>query len=1117
MRQIKPSFLPYIICIVILLLGSPVFSATKPPYDEIYELTRQKHYQQAIDLYKDYLQSHPSDANVLPHMAELYEWNQQYDKAIECRERCVVLEIRAVLAGDHLSDQCQRLLTLWEMTRGESPSKDVGRERAHQHYQELLNHAETPVRMKVVAAIILGNIEKQHGNIPTAIDYWSQAYQYSQTMQDDWGRSANRPLLRSFLNEGCLDEASAVYQTHPNLEFLRRLGDQLNRNGRGPEMIDLYQNHLLNGHRHEKPSFSHFSEIRITEDIIDAIIRVQQGKPVAKHIKEAMAAGPDIPEHHRNLGILLLKLNRKEEGCREIDLYLSAQTPPLITQYSWAGQLCERIGYPDPAITYYEHARTLDVSEEEADQRGRSTPMARPVGYWKQEIKAQVLQSLGNLYIKQEQWKKAEHCFNEIRPFDFDQFKQPAEKQLALIWQKTGQVNTIVKDLHKQVLNNPEDEDLAIQYAQALANANQIDEAIAQLQKSIQHQPESIPLRRQLALMFIKDDQSDSAIATYRDALFMACQNPTGSSAITKGFTPSSPEQLLNDLTRYCKNQQKQAALQAIYLDLLHALDTQTISWQPQPYTLERILKDVTEIYAAQGKPTEAIALWLQHHDLGRKARWNIREQLASPRGLNYHVDGLSPLIATWQSDLLKDPNDPWGSFILADLLWANNESSKALALYQQLSNEATASSPILHDLIQVFEQMHQYELALKAHLKSLEVYPENNLEKGRTLRNIARLYLHLDDKNQAVEYYRMAIQCRLSSNERHDCIKALEDLGVDQQGVSASKQYPPRNLQDMRAQASQLLHFESDYPASISLYHKIISKAPTDLESMAYLGKAYKESGQIEEAQKWFEKVVFDQELRKWAHAGGYYGATRELSSIYQQQHDIPNWIRINALSPTRGSFDGIKKRLQSEEELQLFHQTLLEQAQSDPNNLELQFYLVHHFANRNDIDQAVELQEQLYQSLSNPEGRVGNPTHALRLLRGFERLKDYDRVCVIMPLAFYQQSTDRFEAMDELVMRLYAKADHFEQALEIFELRLKKPLLQQTILEIAEQIAEYALESNDRIEQLMDFVEAMEDELPQAQFLCVRTAIRNFCKTHQVKSAPKAHVTKSIAAVDL
>ena len=77
----------------------------------------------------------------------------------------------------------------------------------------------------------------------------------------------------------------------------------------------------------------------------------------------------------------------------------------------------------------------------------------------------------------------------------------------------------------------------------------------------------------------------------------------------------------------------------------------------------------------------------------------------------------------------------------------------------------------------------------------------------------------------------------------------------------------------------------------------------------------------------------------------------------------------------------------------------------------------------------------------------------------------------------------SDHFEALDELVMRLYVKAGHFDQALEVCAVRLKESQQQQSTLKIAEQITAAAWGDSRRVEKLRSFLIEIEKDIPKQE----------------------------------
>ncbi len=1096
-----------IVAISVLATMAPLFCWNHQVYSQeqlqtATELEKQGKIDQAVEIYLDFYDKNPQRLEILQSIAELYNRNKRYNEAIEYMEKLIVKDADFLFRGAHFKDQCDRLLRAWDSIGKGNIIKAGGIELATKHYKAKINDEDTTSRMKAVSQIILGDIAEKAKDSEKQREHYYKAYEQVISASDDWEKAVNRVLQRKFMDKAWFNDAVTVYTNYPDYSNLIQLGQWLKRQGRGYEMIDLYKDYLLRGNPEKEKYYSigGYEPYTLSVNVIDELVSVRRGESLIGQFNELIAADPKNPELHRRFGYMLIKMRRNEEALREIEKYLVSKEQASASDYEWAGDLCEQAKLSDIAIQYYEKARNTEVSDVEIYRASMMSQMDAGPGYWKQRYKAQILEKLGNIYIRQEQWQNAESCFKEIVEQEDNRNKENAQKKLAQIWEQIGKENTFIINTEKKLIEEPQNVEVRTDYARTLLNSNKTDEAVKQYEKAVELSPEDISLRLKFADALTEDKQNDKAIDEYKTALFIAAKKNPNDFIRGKGGDNTEPRVILNRLSRFCEKAGQKDKLLDIAIDVLVMLNSPDTKWKPEEYVIERILRDMTEIYEAKGQYSAIIELWLGYHkETLHFSRYIIHDQLQ-------YVENLKPYIDRLQKEISEDASDYWGKFILADMLNAQNDKDNAMEIYKGLLKDAAADGRLQHDLIYEFQHMRHYDLMLEASMNALAQYGQGGRDYGRALGNIAEIYLKLDDKEKAAEFYRNAMACDVSQEEHEQFNKALSKITGEKEEPERTESIaitPLVDLDALRLKAERMLGIERNYNDAEKLYIEILEKAPTDLESMVRLGEVYERSGRIKEATSLFEKAVFDEDMRVWANTpDSYYGATTGLERIYRQNNDIKKVIGLFALTGS-GNFEDIKRNCKNDRELQQFHEYLMEQSQQTPNNQKLNLYLVNYFAGRGEKAKAEEIAEKLYKELSDEQGNVTDRNNAIELAKSYESLGRFEKALSVLSYFDYKSDTDTsFDRLGEILMRLYSKVNQFDKALEICGLRLEKDprgyKTKEIAEEIAEQIAEYSLLSADGPQLLKGFLDKIKDEIPGSNYRRFRGASLSYIESH-------------------
>jgi len=1083
--------------------AEPEQSVFQDPLARARSLDRQGKTDEAVEQYLLYYADNPEKHEVLQYISGVYENGGRYREAIDYVERTLVIGDESLIRDSHFADQCDRLFRLWKKAGAGKIMRVLGKadgvELAQEHYQAKLGEVATGSRMTILSHVMLGDVALQTKDVVQARQCYRAALDMISPPQDAWHKAVNHVLLRKFIRQQWLDDALLAYRNAPSGAYLKELGGILRRQGRGFEMVALYEDYLFGSDvEADDITGTHYGHKGLTFRIIDELLSVGRGDSLIEQYNHATTERQKEHKLHRAFGYLLCRTKRYDEGLRELEKYLALAERALVSDYQWIGGLCQEVGMLDQAITFYEAARDTKVTDEEVRRESMSSSLSASDAHWRGRFRARVLEALGDLYIEHDRLVEAETCFREMVDLASGRSKEAAQEKLGEVWEWLGKENVFVEELKSKVAHDPCDAGLRVEFGQSLLRAAKAGEAAEQFERAAELSGDNLSIRLQLAEALAKGGQIKRAIIEYQKVLYTGLQRNRDQFRRGKGGDDTEPWRVLHKLAAFCRRVGEEDTLLAVYEEVLGRLDLPETKWKPDESRLKMMLRDITEILDSKGRYDCVVSVWLDYlKEVGPYARDAIRDRIE-------YVD-TGPLKVRLQELTTRDPNDYWGWFILADVLAGDNYDEEAMKIYAKLLAEVPANARLHHDLAEVFGRMNRYDLMVEACKKQLSRVKKGSRDYGRMSGRIAQMYLELAFKEQAAEFYRKAISCEASQTEhqqyQHGLFKATGGKeGVEEGDVTVAG--PAGDLDAMRIQAELLLHRESDYIGAARLYEQVLARAPTDLKSMVYLGVAYEKLGDIEKATALYEDVTFNKELRPWAHGNSYYGAIGSLQRIYGMDKDIQKQIKLFTVTGG-GNYRDIKGGLKEQEEFEAFHEYLLEQLEQTPKNVKLRFYLVEHYSERKEKAKAGEMLEQLQKELTNEQGVVASIGYAMQLARAFEALGRYDDALAVLPAADYENNPDRNGWMGELLMRLYANAGQWDETLKICRLRLAKDPKGHHTVAIAEQLAQALSGHVDGHTLLHSFLKDMKSQMRARQYRRFAGAAKAFLAAQPAKQA--------------
>jgi tetratricopeptide (TPR) repeat protein len=1064
-----------------LAWGRSPFADERQPDERVVfaeKLVSEGRLNEAVEQFLSYYADNQNNHRVLERIGYLYERASRFDEAVEFGERYLLS------SGDVVQGRIDRLVELAEKAWGAE---------ARARY---ISMAENSGHKGILSKMVLAAFANRTNEKSALRAYYLDTLQKVSPPADWWDKTVNRFLLDRFIHERWLDEAVEAYRNCRDCKRLIELGQWLRREGRGFEMLELYQQYLLSDvnecgdETHHWFSYGRFGHKTLATEVINQLCSLGRGKALLVKLAGVVEDEGGNAVVHRNLGYLLFKMKRYEESLVEFENYLARLQRPLATDYEWVGRLCANMGLVEQAVAFYEAAVETGPTPEELHRESMTSQMWMPLQRWKALFEARILKELGSLYVKQERWAEAEKCFKRIAESDSGRYKDEAKAELAKMWERSGKQNVFLRQLNAELEKDPCSVKLRVEYAHNLAKAAKTEEAIKQLEEAVRMSPEDLSVCLKLAETLAEAKRSDEVIEQYLKLLRIGMRRDSESFRRGKGGDPTEPASVLSRLVWFCKRNGKKDKLLEIYDEVLLVLEEPETKWEPQEYMLERIVRDMVELLEGEADYEGIVELCLS-----RRGQTGYHSRDAIERAAR-HLDSATELISVLEEETKADANDWWGRFTLGDMLRLENRVGEAVKVYTSLLADVPVGHRISHDLGQLFElRLNRYDLAAKAYERSLERVKPGTKDYANRLGMIARVYLKLGRKEKAAERYREAIEYDPSEFEYR--LGLQRALGYETEEAAVHKLPEQiRDLATMRKEAHSLLYRSKDFEKAAAVYEEIVEKAPTDVDSMVGLGKAYEQLGNIEESVSWYRKAFG---MRAWSY-GNDRGASSGLERVYRRTGQDVKLVELYIL---RRDYSALKSYWQSRKELEKFHEFLRDEYEKNPADVQVRFFLAEGYWERGEKTLSEQILEQLRSDFAENKDLVQNKYQFLRLARGFEKLEQYDDALEIMSVFDYEKDPDRNDWVGEPLMRFYGQSGRFKEALRVCGLRLMKDSGGHHTVKIAGQIAELSQRCADGRQLLETFVTDMEGDIRQRNWERFAGAVKSYLASHPPKGA--------------
>jgi tetratricopeptide (TPR) repeat protein/beta-lactamase regulating signal transducer with metallopeptidase domain len=889
--------------------------------------------------------------------------------------------------------------------------------------------------------------------------------------------------ISSLLSQGKLDEALAVYHELPTPVRVTRLGQALQRAGRGDEMVKFYQDFLVNSPVARDGMYDSVpGSLGTASEVISHIGRVQRTAETANFVTEHLESHPEKEWLYPRAILLRLKVGQVEEAMEDFQHYEELQESLSALWYGWFAEQCAQRGMVDEAIVYYERAVEAPISNE--DLRAIANTYAAVIGYGnlRASRRAGYFYRLGELYRQKEQWVEVERCYESLLDIEpTTDLHENAELALTQLWLTQGKSNRIIEQVRKDLENDQSNAELHDRLAKLLLGVGETQEGFAHYRQAADLTPDDLQRRLAWAKALADAERDIEAIEAYAIAMTTSIRHPEQRPRFASR-SYASPELILIQLeqkygasitygsgnpfgstyprpisyetsqpgTGYSNSTPRSPTIIAPRVELHEALlklyrDALT---DEQANHSERahgkMIEQVTSLLASQGDDEGVVMLLLDHR---KRTTFAVRNRIAAHLG---NIKSLDNVIAKLTQQIENDSTDGQGRLILGDLLRAAGRGDEAIEVYDSLSENGQCHE----ELASTFEQMGDQARAVREHESALGTKEIGTREHTRILTTLAWIHLRASENEKSIEYFRQALQDE-TVNTR-PLLEGLRQAGGNVEEFAPQPDPLPTDPIELLRMQAEAFKAEGKHEEAIAACEQILARHTTDVQTMALLGRTQLDAGLEDQALATFERAYG---LRHMVSTD--YGVDSDLRRLYEKRGETDKLIEFYTERHHYIEVGLLYSRL---EQLEKYETYLREQIEKTPDIVELRLFLVDYYLgnsflgnydiNVSRFDKARDILEELReesktngyirpQSLASYYERLGDPATALELLEPID----------------YTREHELDDWLGVILMRLYSKTDQLPEALEICRLRLRKGPSDRRTVEIAEEIVEQAI----------------------------------------------------------
>jgi hypothetical protein len=231
---------------------------------------------------------------------------------------------------------------------------------------------------------------------------------------------------------------------------------------------------------------------------------------------------------------------------------------------------------------------------------------------------------------------------------------------------------------------------------------------------------------------------------------------------------------------------------------------------------------------------------------------------------------------------------------------------------------------------------------------------------------------------------------------------------------------------------------------------------------------------------------------MRRWSSTDP--GAAQDLARIYRETGQEDKLLK---LLDEQHDIIAVRDFYKSQGQPEKFERYLLERMRQRPDT-QLQWYLGAYYLDEGNKEAATRVYEALRTQLVNGQGKATDPTSAVSLARGFERLNRLEEALALVASVDYEHDADTNDWLGELLTRLYAGTGQFEKMFKVCILRLKKHPQESRTIEAATQMGNLLKNVADARKWIDGFLEDLRGQIPESQFERFRGAVVSYMNAH-------------------
>ncbi len=597
---------------------------------------------------------------------------------------------------------------------------------------------------------------------------------------------------------------------------------------------------------------------------------------------EKLKSHPDNANLHYNLGFIYLRKERNPEKAIEEFKKVIELKPNSKAGYLWLGWAYEQSREYEGAAGLYKKA-----TERFPDYAGFHSQLARA-------------------YETQKKYDLAIRQYRKVIGLQPEDYR--SKIQLARLLGNQGKFEEAAR-LYKDILRSDHGtsawakEQAGAGLIALYEKGNRLQELLKEYQVLVEANPDDPYISKTLGDIYLKLGKKEEALSTYRKTM---SQQPRD-------------DQLFLSIARILTREKAYQEAEKIYREIINSAG---YNWPA-----EQAQRELMRLYGMTNRENKVI----EYYSEKLKTSKNIREWEQAARGLMrpYEKEGkLNELAAIIRKKIKEEPKTSRLYVLLAGVYSRQRNYKAAISRYKKAVELSPKEANLYRSLANLYGQAGMYEEAIKSYTKAIELNPPQAsylyrqiaylylrlgreeeaikaaqmlLEKGRkdanTYSMVARIYRNLKKYDEAISYYRKAIELaskgrargranELKSRHQLELAQVYEEVGKDTQAEkeytqiiaeSKSKWLTKRaqeRLFGLYRKTGRLEQVAHQYEAEL---------AATEAKSLTLyksLGASYRRQGKYEKAIEMYKK------------ASALAPQDKEISKILKEMEDMEKKI---------------------------------------------------------------------------------------------------------------------------------------------------------------------------------------------------------------------------------